>query len=132
MPYMPAPNKPFELTTEHGRAQAHAHSEYGDMLASTVEHALQEQTDEVCDRVEALVEKEIEQLNKVDVEDQTLTQNLWLFHSELGVRDKNAFAKLVQAYETERAQLVGNIALLTRLIDEIKVQVGIDDEEDTE
>lgn len=132
MPHMPASNKPFDLTTEHGRAQSHAHSPHGAFLVAVVEYCLQEQTDELCDRVETYIEKELEQLNEVELEDQSLTQNLWLLHSELGVRDKKPLSALIRAYEDERSKLVGNIAILTKIVEDVKIHVGIDEEEDTE
>lgn len=132
MPYMLAPNKPFDLTTEHGRAQSYAYSSHGAFLVAVVEYCLQEQTDEVCDRVETYIEKELEQLNDVELKDQSLTQNLWLLHNELGVRDKKPLAALIRAYEDERSKLVGNITILTKLIEDVKIHVGIDEDEEDE
>lgn len=124
------PNMPYNLTTEHGRAQSYAHGEQGAFLVGEVEKALTEQETKTADAVEAAIDKELNNLNPIDSANDNLLAEFSIFQSELGKRDAKEFAVLLAAYSEERQALHGNIALLTGLVNQIKSLVGIVKEED--
>ena len=123
-------NMPYNLTTEHGRAQSYAHSEQGAFLVGEVERALEEQEARTAKAVELSIDKELANLNPIDSASDNLLQEFSIFQQELGKRDAKEFAVLLAAYSEERQVLHGNIALLTALVNEIKTLVGIREEQD--
>lgn len=123
-------NTPYNLTTEHGRAQSYAHGEQGAFLATEVEKALTEQEAKTANKVEAAIDKELNNLNPIDSASDNLLAEFSIFQSELGKRDAKEFAILLAAYSEERQVLHGNIVLLTALVNQIKTLLGIVPEED--
>jgi uncharacterized protein YbgA (DUF1722 family) len=132
MPQLPPANQPYDLTTEHGRAQSFAHSPYGAMLAEIMEQNIETAREELATSVDEAITKQLEGLNNLNLDDKILTQNLWIFHSELGARDKNAFAKLVREYEEERAHLVADINTLLELVNQVRELHDLENETEDE
>lgn len=125
------PNRPYSLATEHGRSQSIAHSAHGAYLADTIEQCVQEELGALAEKIEQLIEKEMAHLNPVP-EENDLHAELSIFQSELGKRDSKEFQPLLNAYSEEWTFMQGNIALLKKLLEEIKTVVGIDDGEEQE
>lgn len=125
MPAHTPAHQPYDLTTEHGRAQSFAYSAHGAMLAEAVETSLQAQTDELCDQVETLVDKELARLTEAE---NSLHGELAIFLSELGKRDAAEFRPLLTAYGEERQILDENIVILKQLVEQLKKLVGVEED----
>ena len=110
------PNIPYNLTTEHGRAQSYAHGEQGAFLVTEVEKALDEQKAKIAYNVDAAIATEFAQLNPTDSSSDNLLEELTVFRSSLGIRDANAFKPLLIAYSEERQALLQNLELLKTLV----------------
>lgn len=120
MPHRHNPNTPYCLTTEHGRAQSAAHSAHGAFLAQIVELALEDHNDSVSSELETLLDKAMAQLNPACITDDTLLADFANFQTELGVRDKEAFAPMVEAYIAERSAVRTDMQHLVNLIKSIR------------
>ena len=119
-------NQPYDLTTEHGRAQAHAHSAHGAMLAAEVETSMLTQLEELGSEIEQLSDKVLADLNTEAVASAELLEQLATFQSELGVRDKEAFAPILESYNNERTIVRLDMQRLVKLIKKIRVVLEID------
>lgn len=122
-------NQPYDLTTEHGRAQAHAHSAHGAMLAAEVEASMLTQLEELGSEIEELSDKVLSELNAEAVASAAVLEQLATFQSELGVRDKEAFAPILESYNDERTVVRLDMQRLIKLIKKIRVVLEIDEEE---
>jgi uncharacterized protein YbgA (DUF1722 family) len=122
-------NQPYDLTTEHGRAQARAHSAHGAMLASEVETSLLNQLEKLGLEIEQLTDKVLAELNTEAVASAVLLEQLATFQSELGVRDKEAFGPILEAYRDERTIVCLDMQRLVKLIKKVRVALDIDEEE---
>lgn len=122
-------NQPYDLTTEHGRAQAHAHSAHGAMLAAEVETSMLTQLEELGSEIEQLSDKVLAELNSESIASAALLEQFATFQTELGVRDKEAFQPLFEAYNEERTIARVDMQRLVKLIKKIRVVLEIDEEE---
>jgi uncharacterized protein YbgA (DUF1722 family) len=102
------------------------------MLAEIMEQNIETAQEELATSVDEAITKQLEGLNNLNLNDETLKQNLWIFHSELGSRDKNAFAKLVREYEEERAHLVADINTLLELVNQVRELHDLENETEDE
>ena len=123
-----AKNAPYSLTTEHGRAQSHAHSAHGAFLAASVETAMLTHAEEISEELCTLMTKGMADVNINCATDHTLFHQLTEFNNELGVRDKQVFTPLVLAYAEEHKEVIENFQRLIKLIREIQTMFGIDEE----
>jgi hypothetical protein len=122
-------NQPYDLTTEHGRAQARAHSAHGAMLVAEVETSMLTQLEELGSEIEQLTDKVLADLNTEAVASAELLEQLATFQSELGVRDKEAFAPILESYNDERTVIRLDMQRLIKLIKKIRVVLEIEEEE---
>lgn len=109
-------NAPYNLTTEHGRAQSHAHSAQGAFLAQQIETGVNNVLNGLCEEVLELIFKEKEKLSPEVLTEFQLDQHFHIFHNELGVRDRAVFNSLLTGYRDERQLLVQQIQILADIV----------------
>lgn len=126
MPHRTSPNAPYNLTTEHGRAQSFAHSAQGAFLAANVESAMLSEMEEVCSDLENLIDKEMAKLNPDCIVNADLLTEFSQFQGELGVRDREVFSPMLAAYIEERAAVRVDMQVLTKLVQQIRNLFDID------
>ncbi len=121
-------NRPYDLTTSHGRAQSTAHSAHGAFLANVVEQAIEDalNKDALAEQIGEMIIDEWNGLNPVDHTDRELLDEFKVFHAELGVRDAEQFKPLLKALEERHSALEGNMIILTKVITKIEEALGLD------
>lgn len=122
-------NSLYDLTTEHGRAQSHAHSAHGAFLVEIVEESMLNQLEKLQSTIEQSSDKVLEDLNTGVVNGQELLEQFTTFHKELGVRDKAAFQPIFEAFKENHIAVLVDMQRLIKLVKQIRVVLEIDDAE---
>lgn len=113
-------NQPYDLTTEHGRAQSHAHSAHGAFLVAQIEKCLNEHERASLLEIREEVCKVLSNLDPTNTASDNLLGELRVFESELGSRDRAAFHPLVNAYSEQQQSLTKNLNAMLYLAQQIK------------
>ena len=117
---MPNKNVPYNLLTEHGRAQSYAYSPQGASLASMVESSMLTTLEEVSEDLDKLIHTAMLQVATNSRADADLEIRLEAFRSELGVRDEPVFELLLADYKAERKFRNQNLDTLLKLVKDIQ------------
>lgn len=128
MPHRNNQNAPYNLTTEHGRAQSAAHSTHGAFLAGVVETALDQQAEKTATDLETLLDKAMAVLTPSCITSDELMVQLANFQAELGVRDKEEFGPIVQAYIEERVAVRADMQHLVNLVSSVRKLFNLEEE----
>lgn len=126
MPYKTTLNAPYNLLTSNGRAQAYAYSAQGASLAVAIESAMLTTLEEVTEELEQLIDKKMYMVALDKSADADLENSLMAFHEELGKRDKEVFAPLLEAYKDERKFRNENLDRVVELVNEIRKMFSIE------
>ena len=122
-------NSLYDLTTEHGRAQSHAHSAHGAFLVEIVEESLLSQLENLQGDIEQLTGKVLAELNTELATGTDVLEQLATFQTELGVRDKEAFQPIFEAFNENRTAVLVDMQRLVNLVKQIRVVLEIDNAE---
>jgi hypothetical protein len=89
-----------------------------------------EQTlEEITEKLELLIVKEMEQVSIDCLTDHTLHRQLQQFNQELGLRDRAEFNALLLGYGAERADTIENFKRVLKIVQDIQKMFKIGDEE---
>lgn len=119
MHYTTHGNKPYDLATEHGRAQSYAHGEYGAFLVRTIEQSLENTQEQDGEIIANLVEAVGATVDWSAVQGEELSEQLVQFQKELGCRDAEVFLPICAAYEEERKRVEEVVKELKDLVNKI-------------
>ena len=122
---MPHKNAPYNLLTEHGRAQSYAHSRQGAHIVDALEVAIQTTREELSEELEKLIDKSMADVATDSRADSDLLNRLTLFRSELGTRDEPVFKLLLEDYKTERDFRNENLDKVLKLVSDIRLMFTI-------
>jgi hypothetical protein len=114
------PNSVYNLTTAHGRAQAHAHGPRSALIASYVEASLDAQEAEVSNQLDKMLGKALDEFGHDRAVLPTMKAEFHTFKMELGVRDRKEFETLLNDYTEQQEELERRQKLLLDLVGEIR------------
>lgn len=113
-------HQPYDLTTEHGRAQSFAHGKWAATIAEKVDVALAENSAKVKFELHALIESDLVHISEDFIKDHNVENNLLEFAGELGKRDQEVFKPITETYLAQREESVKQFKLLMQLVEKIK------------